>query len=38
VLTIRSDDLNFVSRPRHLNLVIQRINEKLSGHDEMVLE
>ncbi len=38
VLTIRSDDLNFVSRPRHLDLVIQRIQEKLSGHDEMVLE
>lgn len=38
VLTIRSDDLNFVSRPRHLDLVMQRINEKLSGHDEMVLE
>ena len=38
VLTIRSDDLNFVSRPRHLDLVLQRINEKLTGHDEMVLE
>jgi len=38
VLTIRSDDLNFVSRPRHLDLVIQRIQEKLSGHDEMILE
>jgi deoxyadenosine/deoxycytidine kinase len=38
VLTIRSDDLNFVRRPGHLDLVMQRINEKLSGHDEMVLE
>jgi deoxyadenosine/deoxycytidine kinase len=38
VLTIRSGDLNFVSRPRHLDLVIQRIQERLSGHDEMVLE
>jgi deoxyadenosine/deoxycytidine kinase len=38
VLTIRSDDLNFVSRPRHLDLVIERIHEKLSGRDEMVLE
>jgi deoxyadenosine/deoxycytidine kinase len=38
VLTIRSDDLNFVSHPRHLDLVLQRINEKLTGHDEMVLE
>jgi deoxyadenosine/deoxycytidine kinase len=38
VLTIRSDDLNFVSRPKHLELVIERIHEKLSGRDEMVLE
>ena len=38
VLTIRSDDLNFVSRAHHLDLVLQRINEKLTGHDEMVLE
>jgi len=38
VLTIRSDDLNFVSRPKHLDLVIERIHEKLSGREEMVLE
>jgi deoxyadenosine/deoxycytidine kinase len=38
VLTIRSDDLNFVRRPRHLDLVIDRIQEKLAGKEEMVLE
>jgi deoxyadenosine/deoxycytidine kinase len=38
VLTIRSDDLNFVSRPSHLDLVIERIHEKLAGREEMVLE
>lgn len=38
VLTIRSDDLNFVSRPSHLDLVIERIHEKLTGREEMVLE
>jgi deoxyadenosine/deoxycytidine kinase len=38
VLTIRSDDLNFVSRPKHLDLVLERIHEKLSGREEMVLE
>lgn len=38
VLTIRSDDLNFVRRPRHLEMVIERIQEKLAGKEEMVLE
>ena len=38
VLTIHSDDLNFVRKPRHLDRVLERINEKLSGRDEMVLE
>ena len=38
VLTIHSDDLNFVRKPRHLDRVLERINEKLAGRDEMVLE
>ncbi len=36
VLTIRSDDLDFVHRPQHLDLVVQRIQEKLAGKEEMV--
>ena len=36
VLTIRSDDLDFVHRPKHLETVIQRIQEKLSGREEIV--
>ena len=36
VLTIRSDDLDFVHQTRHLNAVIQRIQEKLSGKEEIV--
>lgn len=38
VLTIHSDDLNFVTRSKHLDLVLERIREKLSGREEMVLE
>jgi len=36
VLTIRSDDLDFVHKPEHLNIVVQRIKEKLAGREEMV--
>jgi deoxyadenosine/deoxycytidine kinase len=35
VLTIRSDDLDFVHKSRHLGLVIQRMQEKLAGKEEM---
>ncbi len=35
VLTIRSDDLDFVHRPQHLDLVIGRMMDKLSGHEEI---
>ncbi len=38
VLTLRTDDLDFVHRPRHLKLVVDRIQEKLSGKEEMILE
>ncbi len=38
VLTIRSDDLNFVDRPRHLEIVIQWIQDKLAGKEEVVFE
>lgn len=36
VLTIRSDDLDFVHRPGHLDIVVQRIHEKLTGKEEVV--
>jgi deoxyadenosine/deoxycytidine kinase len=35
VLTIRSDDLDFVHKPRHLATVIQRMNDKLAGKEEV---
>ncbi len=37
VLTIRSDDLDFVHKPKHLNTVMEHIREKLSGKEELVL-
>lgn len=36
VLTIRSDDLDFVHKTQHLDIVVQRIKDKLSGHEEVV--
>lgn len=36
VLTIRTDDLDFVHKTRHLNVVVQRIQDKLSGREEVV--
>ncbi|RPJ52456.1 MAG: deoxynucleoside kinase [Chloroflexi bacterium] len=37
VLTIRSDDLDFVHQPKHLDVVMETIQEKLSGKEELVL-
>jgi deoxyadenosine/deoxycytidine kinase len=36
VLTIRSDDLDFVNRSKHLDIVVQRIEDKLAGKEEVV--
>lgn len=36
VLTIKTGDLDFVHKAKHLELVVQRIQEKLSGKEEMV--
>jgi deoxyadenosine/deoxycytidine kinase len=36
VLTIRTDDLDFVHRPRHLTTVIERIQDTLAGKEEVV--
>jgi deoxyadenosine/deoxycytidine kinase len=35
VLTIRTDDLDFVHQPRHLDIVIDRIHDKLTGKEEL---
>jgi len=35
VLTLRSDDLDFVHKPQHLEVVVARINDKLSGREEI---
>lgn len=37
VLTIRTDDLDFVNQPRHLDTVMERIREKLAGKEELVI-
>lgn len=36
VLTIRTDDLDFVHKKKHLDLVIARIQDKLAGKEEVV--
>jgi deoxyadenosine/deoxycytidine kinase len=36
VLTIRTDDLDFVHRPEHLDIAVRRIQERLSGKDEVI--
>jgi len=36
VLTLKTDDLDFVHQTRHLDTVVERINDKLSGKEEMV--
>lgn len=35
VLTIRTDDLDFVHRRTHLDMVIERIHDKLAGKEEV---
>ncbi len=37
VLTIRTDDLDFVHKTRHLDTVVQRIQERLAGREEVIL-
>lgn len=37
VLTIRSDDLDYVHQPQHLETVVQRIHDKLTGKEVMDL-
>lgn len=36
ILTVPSDNLDFVHKPRHLDIVVQRIQEKLQGKEHVV--
>jgi deoxyadenosine/deoxycytidine kinase len=36
VLTIHTDDLDFVHRTKHLDIVVQRIQDKLAGKEDVV--
>ena len=36
VLTIRTDDLDFVHKPRHLDIVVKTIQDKLAGKEEII--
>ena len=36
VLTVPADDLDYVGQPRHFDLVLRKVQEKLTGKDEVV--
>ena len=36
VLTVPGDDLDFVAHPGHLNLIVDKMQEKLTGREEVV--
>ena len=36
VLTIHTDDLDFVHQPEHLNTVVQRIQDRLAGKEDLI--
>jgi deoxyadenosine/deoxycytidine kinase len=36
VLTIHTHDLDFVHKPKHLDIVVERIQDKLAGREELV--
>jgi deoxyadenosine/deoxycytidine kinase len=36
VLTIHTGDLDFVHRSEHLDIVVQRIQDRLAGREELV--
>jgi deoxyadenosine/deoxycytidine kinase len=38
VLTIPADDLDYVAHARHLELIVQKIEEKLTGKEEVVFD
>ena len=36
ILTIPADNLDFVSKPTHMDLILQKVKEKIAGKDEVV--
>ncbi len=38
ILAVPADDLDFVSHPGHLRLIVQKVDEKLTGKEEVVFE
>jgi deoxyadenosine/deoxycytidine kinase len=36
VLTVPSDDLDYVAHDSHLNLIVEKINEKIAGKEEVI--
>ena len=36
VLTVPADELDYVAHPGHLDLIVQKVNEKLTGKDEVI--
>ena len=38
VLTVPADDMDFVKHPGHLNLIVQKIEEKLTGKEVVVFD
>ncbi len=37
-LTIPADDLDYVAHPRHLELILSKVQEKLSGKEDVIFE
>ncbi|MEN8171963.1 MAG: deoxynucleoside kinase [Chloroflexota bacterium] len=38
VLTIPADDMDFVEHPGHLDLIVEKVQEKLTGKDEVIFK
>ena len=38
VLTVPADELDYVAHPGHLDLIVQKVNEKLTGKDEVIFD
>jgi deoxyadenosine/deoxycytidine kinase len=36
VLTVPADDLDYVAHPRHLDLILKKVQEKLTGKEEVI--
>jgi deoxyadenosine/deoxycytidine kinase len=38
VLSVPADDLDYVSHPGHLKLILEKVQDKLTGKEEVVFE